>query len=293
MPALSRIPHMRLIAVGRQVKHLGFVMRKRARRLFRAVQEDALFSRRRPFRFDPWRYDATFLHTPRRLPDRAVATPRRVFALWTGTNPLTPNRARNLEKMKATLGVDLVLITPDNLHEWVVDGHPLHPSYENLALIHRSDYLRCYLMHHHGGGYCDIKQPLHTWEGVFDRFDRSPGLWWAGVSDLAPWSVAQVEGRLGEDLRRHYAKLTVTSCMIARPSTPLTAELLSEVERRLDALAPALAETPGGVFDEVPGYTEIVKWTSLLGDVLHPLQQKYRRHVVHDRRLEVSLTNYR
>ena len=65
--------------------------------------------------------------------------------------------------IRAVTGVDLVLVTPDNLGEWLVDDSPLHPAYEDLSLIHRSDYLRGYLMHHHGGGYIDIKQPLGSW----------------------------------------------------------------------------------------------------------------------------------
>jgi hypothetical protein len=40
------------------------------------------------------------------------------------------------------------------------DGHsspgPLHPAYEYLSLVHRSDYLRCELLHQYGGLYCDV-----------------------------------------------------------------------------------------------------------------------------------------
>lgn len=245
-----------------------------------------------PYRFDPNRYSEPFMRGPRTSASTVETVPRRVFALWTGNNPLTPNRARNLDRMKQILGVELILVTPENLSDWVVDGHPLHPAYENLALIHRSDYLRCYLMHHHGGGYCDIKEPLHSWGQVFDVF-TDPEVWWAGSPELSPWTVSFVPGRLGRELRHHFAKMTMTSLMIARPRTPLTRELLEEVERRLDVLAPVLHGQNNGVFDEVEGYTRRVKWTSLLGDVLHPLELKYRDHVVLDRRLEVSIENYR
>ena len=53
-------------------------------------------------------------------------------------------------------------MTPANLQDWVVAGHPLHPAYNDLSLVHRSDYLRAYLLHHHGGGYCDLKRPIKS-----------------------------------------------------------------------------------------------------------------------------------
>lgn len=50
------------------------------------------------------------------------------------------------------------LITLDSLPPWIDPEIPLHPSFDHLSTIHRSDYLRCYFMHVHGGGYTDIKQ---------------------------------------------------------------------------------------------------------------------------------------
>ena len=45
----------------------------------------------------------------------------------------------------------------ENLSSWIAEKSPLHPAYNYLSSVHKADYLRCYLMHHHGGAYSDIK----------------------------------------------------------------------------------------------------------------------------------------
>ena len=80
----------------------------------------------------------------------------------TGHNEMSANRQRCLASMKENIGVPLILITPDNLQEYILDSHPLHEAYPYLSNVHKSDYLRAYFMHHHGGGYADINYIMVT-----------------------------------------------------------------------------------------------------------------------------------
>ena len=43
------------------------------------------------------------------------------------------------------------------MYKFIHPQYPIHPAYNFLSNIHRSDYLRCYFMHILGGGYADIK----------------------------------------------------------------------------------------------------------------------------------------
>ena len=52
----------------------------------------------------------------------------------------------------------------------------VHPAYEYLSLVHRSDYLRCELLHRYGGLYADLDTlcwsalaELHADRGELDR----------------------------------------------------------------------------------------------------------------------------
>ncbi|RKQ34204.1 glycosyltransferase family 32 protein [Kocuria tytonis] len=288
------------LLAARQVKHALFVANKRRRR----AQRSALFSaatvagrwhaRWHPYEFDPARYRRSFVARDAPATAAATAVPgpvrRRVFVLWLGENPMTPRRRENLAVLRERIGVPVDLVTAQNLHEWVVPEHPLHPAYENLSLIHRSDYLRAYLMHHHGGGYCDLKAPTGSWGSAFTRVGQDPRAWLAGYPELSAGQVTRLPGQLGKDLALYHSRLVGMGAFIAHAATPLTAEWLREVERRLDYYADQAAEFPGEQRGEVVGYP--VSWTRLLGGVLHPLQLKHLEHVRQDPELRLDLGDY-
>lgn len=286
----------RAMSGARKAKHLGFVTQKRLRSYGRALkfatitQVSKPYSQLRPYRFDPSRYRRSFL--ARAAPPQLGSTelPHRVFVLWTGTNDMSGSRRRNLKLIRQQIGVEVCLITPDSLDDWVEEHHPLHPAYRDLSLVHRSDYLRAYLLHHHGGGYCDLKRPLHAWTGAFARLGSDESSWISGFRELSAGSAVRLPGALGVDIAMHHRRLIGTSAMIAKAHTAFTGEWLREVERRLDYYKPQLTEFPGGERGHVVGYP--ISWTHLLGGVYQPLQLKYLRAVRQDASLLLDFEDY-
>lgn len=243
-----------------------------------------------PYQFDPSRYRRSFLVRSAPIDDEPSELPRRVLCCWTGDNELTPNRKRNLDLLRTTLGVDVVLVTQDNLSDWIVAERPLHWAYEYLSLVHRSDYLHAYLMHHHGGGYVGIKEPLGSWNASFDAIEGDSSKWLLGYREVGVAGVTRAPGNLGADLRRYYSKLIGCGAMIVRSHTPFTAEWLREVERRMDYYAPQLVEFSGGTRGGVVGYP--VSWTRLMGRIFHPLSLKYMDRLLIDDRVKVRFEDY-
>ena len=94
-----------------------------------------------------------------------------IYTFWTGDNEMPENRKRCLYLIKKLSNVDVILITKDNLNQYILE--PLHPSYEYLSFTHRADYLRTYFMHFYGGGYSDIKETTGSWDKYFDILDSS------------------------------------------------------------------------------------------------------------------------
>lgn len=297
---------MDLMHAARQAKHSVFVANKRTRHALRAGKWRALtavtpaLSRVHPYHYDAQRYvgpnrgkeghNLSFLQLAPPADAALSELPRRVFVLWTGDNPLTPNRARNLKQLREVIGVPVVLVTPQTLHEWLVPGHPIHPAYEHLSLVHRSDYLRAYLMHHHGGGYIDLKAPVGSWAAAFDRMERDPEAWLSSYGEINAMASARFPGPMGRDIATHWKSLVGTSAMIARSHTPFTGEWIREVDRRMDALSARLAANPGGARLGGPCYP--VSWTDLLGKVWQPLQFKHFEHVSVEDDLLVTFTDY-
>lgn len=289
----------------RRVKHHVMVLRKRLRP--RAVAtRDAVYRRRATrgaFVYDdddyrdPRGYHSFDHFLDRDAPPEMVSAdplepPRVLYVLWTGDNEMSDARRAGVESiMRTNPDLDVRLVTPDNLDEHVVPGHPLHPAYEHLSLVHRSDYLRCYFMHHVGGGYTDVKRPREPWSPVWSAF-ADPDVWMVGQPEVDSDLVANLHGRLGRDVRRQFSRLSINSSFVMRPRTPLTAEWYDEVQRRMDYYSRDLerfpAVDPMGVGG---GYR--VTWIALQSQVLHPLQLKYLAHVRTDERLSVDLHSYR
>lgn len=284
------------IQLVRSAKHACFVGQKRARWFLHDVQTGissrfwASHNERVAYRYQPGMYRRSFLNWDSEAPTTTDEVPSRIFCLWTGDNPLSVQRLKSLERMrKMHCDVPIVLVTHENLNEWVLPDHPIHPAYQNLSLVHRSDYLRAYLLHHHGGAYADIKTPLHSWAALFELFSDED-LWFAGYPERSTQWVAHLPRDLGRDLR-HYYRIVPGGCsFIVRPHTHLSHEWLSEVERRLDYFAPLLEQNPGGIRNEVGAYP--IGWNDLLAKIVHPLALKHHTHVRMNDRLLPKLENY-
>jgi hypothetical protein len=226
-------------------------------------------------------------------------TPRRVFAIWLG-GPLPPIRATSLEAIRRHIGVETVLITEDSLDRWVTAAAPLHPAFHQLSAIHQADYLRCYLVHHHGGGYLDVKPLTADWQPAFDQLDARPDMVAVGYREVSRHGVATfgVE-RLPQPrilhaawwryrwLQLNYRRLIGTCAFVCRPRSAFTTAWFAGMTRRLDGFHAAIAAHPaqhprdhaGFPLDGRPsGYP--VTWTALLADIFHPLALRHRHHTL-------------
>src|SRR5664279_768852 len=194
---------------------------------------------------------------------------RRIFCVWAGDNPMNENRRRCIEAtMNRQHNMEFVLVSPANLEEWIADGHPLHPAYPFLSYVHRSDYLRCYLLHHYGGGYVDVKATRHAWSAVFDRLDAHPEWVGVGYREAGASFPGKPEGPMTEVLARHYAKLIGCCAMIMRPNTTFTQRWYASLHKELDSKLDALRDHPGGLHGEAQGYP--LRWTQILGEIFQP-----------------------
>ena len=298
---------MRLISApacgARRIKHHMAIMTRRARR----AGGDA-WSHLRP-RLRPYRYDARrdedrngfppfdhFLHREPRDGQvlEGAEAPSTVWCFWTGPNALTPNRARSIQALEAAYGeAGFRLVTDDILPSITVPGHPLHPAYDLLSFVHRSDYLRAYVLHHHGGAYTDLKTPGNgSLIQPLQRLQEDKHLWVVGAPDPDHRLVGNLHGPLGDDTRTHRSVLVGIHAMACRPRTPFTAEWLNEVERRLDYYHRDLRSHPArDPYGREGGYP--ITWIGIGADVYQPLQLKYLNHVEVDRTLRVVTSDYR
>lgn len=276
-----------MLARLRGLKHAAWLARRRSWRAAEPAVAPAIDAALRAY---------TRVRPPTPVPSGHVEprpAPLRIFCLWTGSNEMSSNRVRAMDEIRRLnqADVDVVLVTPENLREWVVPEHPLHRSYDNLALIHRADYLRAYLMHHHGGGYSDVKAARHTWLPAFEGLNSDQGAWLLGYRELSYRHVAPAPPRLRRRLVVHHARLLGNGAYIVKPRTPFTTAWLKEAERRLDTWADALVDSPGDVFSGPDGYP--VPFYGLLGEIFHPLCLHHHERLRRDSRITPQLRDYK
>ena len=180
--------------------------------------------------------------------------PEVIYCFWTGDNPLTDNRIKGLEALEKNAGVPVKLITPENLPDYILPEFPLHKGYELLSFVHRSDYLRCYFMHHYGGGYADIKPFNHSWKSAFEKLNNKKDKYILGYPELLYGGLTPVkhsfladktiyknyrekldsEEKVFNDLTKHTPLLVGVCSFICKPNTPLTLEWYQELHKRMD-----------------------------------------------------------
>lgn len=253
----------------------------------------------RPFTYEASRYRGTFLaREPANSGKPAqAAVPLRIWCAWTGANDLTDNRKRGLESIREhNPDADVVLVTPENLERYLMPEVPLHPIYPYLSLVHRSDYLRGYLIHHHGGAWADLKVQRGSLAQAIEALNDEASLWVVGASIPGLPRAIPGESLVERDCRRNYRLLVHGAAFAARARTPLTTAWQAEVHSRADHYFEEARRHPGGVWGLRPGLADSqypIPWNALQAFIFEPLSLKYHQHVKPDRRYLPFLEGHR
>lgn len=264
--------------------------------LYRQMQTYA-YSILHPYHYNASRYIGTFLEQTcelESLDNLCQPVDRVIYIFWTGENEIPPNRLECIHSLERTTEVEVRLITPKNLSEYIKEDDPLPEAYQYLSYIHRADYLRTYFMYHYGGGYADIKRATASWIKAFDRLDTSDayaiGYPEVGFMGVANQGIEHQELKM--DLELYWRYLIGNCAYICRPHTPFVTEWYTETKGRVLAFTDELRKHPAGdPFGQTKGYP--VPWVKILGEVFHPLCLKYHDKLLQDKCLLPSFRNYR
>ncbi len=244
-----------------------------------------------PYRFDKNKYPGLFLQNDYEpFPDIESKVERVIWCFWTGDNEMSENRKRGYESLVKNSGVEVRLITPENLPEYILPEYPLHPSFDNLSLVHKSDYLRCYFMHFYGGGYSDIKPNYKNWQQSFEKLINSEDYYVLGYTELSGLGMGRGQGEIDKDLIKNYLSCVGTGAFICKSNTKFTTEWYIELNKRMDLYCEDLKKTPGDIKGRNVGYP--IMLLAILSQIFAPLCLKYKNHIIHDNTVIPELTNY-
>lgn len=269
-------------------------MFKKAKRLTREFAGKFL-----PFFYRPSRYAGTFLDNGPLPPknkdinkDDFDPIPHVIWVFWTGDNEITPNRERCLKVLTESAGVEVKLITPDTLSQYIKDEDPLPECFYSLSCNHRSDFLRTYFMYHYGGGYTDIKENHHSWVAAFDKLEGSKA-YGIGYPELRDFVARPSHPEtLYNDLYFRYRELIGNGAFIFRPHTEFSKQWYSECRKRLDEYSEKVMMNPAtDPFGSNKNYP--IPWAYLQGLIFHPLCLKFTGHLLKDKSILPNLSDYR
>jgi len=185
---------------------------------------------------------------------------------------MSDNREKSFRNLKRAVGVPVRLYLRDSLP--LVPAFPLHPAFEYLSETHKSDYMRVYTMHVHGGGYSDVKNTKGTWEHAF-RGMRDDNVWINGYRELSPYDVVY------KPVAHMWRKLLGNGAYICRPRTPLTQDWFAEVNALLDERLEELRKHPATRPDDRREWGPYpIEWDELLGRIFHRVLARYAAHVL-------------
>lgn len=231
-----------------------------------------------PFKYEEDRYLDSFISKSKKDDNIQLEKAKEViYIFWTGHNEISEGRLKGINSLKELSGVEVILITPDNLGKYILDDYPLHPAYQHLSLVHKSDYLRCYFMFHHGGGYADIKPCLNSWKSLFEILNSSDNKWCIGEREKFVGGVPSIKGQIGVDIKKYHNNLITNCAFIYKPNSPILREWINETHKRLDGLMPSLikkTEHQCGLADYP------VPWSFIMAQIMHPLILKYHEKVI-------------
>lgn len=213
-----------------------------------------------------------------------------IYIFWTGNNEISEGRLKGINSLREKSEVKVILITPDNLKCYILEDYPLHPAFSFLSMVHKSDYLRCYFMMHHGGGYSDIKPCLRSWKNLFNTLNSRDDKWCLGVREKYVGGVPDIKGFIGADIKKYHNYLIANGAFIYKPHSPIVAEWINEIHNRLDSLLPNVIKNQG---DQYGSGDYPVPWSYIMAQIMHPLILKYSERVIYLDSELYSTENYR
>jgi hypothetical protein len=216
--------------------------------------------------------------------------PNNLYCFWTGKNPLTENRKRNLRTLKNT-GLNVILITPKNLNKYILKDFPLHKGYKYLSETHKSDYLKSYFMNFYGGGHSDIKQIDKSWLNNYNRLKNS-NLWGCGYAEKSPSHLGYWKNN--NEMKKNFYKIIGNGCYLFKSNTPLTNEWYNKTNNKMDMIYEKLKKYPSKNVRQVytKEYPYPLKWSELAGQIFHPIVFKYNNKLSKDLPY-INMNNYR
>ena len=221
--------------------------------------------------------------------------PKVVYIFWFShlehIPEFTIRRFNALQSLINNIKIPVIIITQENYKFWILKEHPLVKSFKYLSGVHKSDYLRVYILYHYGGGYHDIKWREKSWENEWNKFENN-NIWFIGRREFKKEQIGYnpflyektIQEQYLKTIQEQYSKMITMSWIISKPYNNCMKIMLHEIETILNNKLTELELNPAPISrcgigvgcneNEYP-----LRWLEILGEIFHPLILNYTEHI--------------
>lgn len=235
----------------------------------------------------------------------------KIYCFWLNDEEMSANRKDSLQNLIELTDCEIVFITKNTLYKYILPDVPLHKGYKYLSEIQKSDYLKCYFMHHYGGGYSDIKKTLGSWVHFFEELNSNDKIYCIGYGEKSPNDIAILENctlnpseskycaeytrnELGDKwdstvIKQNWSSLIGNGAFICKKNTPFTLNWWQGLNEKMDGYFNQLKDNPSKWERDarnhiIPHTLEESKypisWAVINGCIFHPLCLKYKDNIL-------------
>lgn len=237
----------------------------------------------------------------------------KIYCWWLNDIEMSDNRKSSLENLRNITNCEVIFIDKHSLSKYILPEYPLHDGYQYLSEIQKGDYLKCYFMHHYGGGYSDIKKTLGSWVPFFDKLYGDDSLYCVGYGEKCSGHVAILENCTlnprdskycidhttnkncdrwdSTQIKENWSNLIGNGAFICKKNTPFTLDWWNGVNEKMDGYYLQLKERPAkwerdarGELNPITKQVSLypIGWAVINGCIFHPLCLKYKNNISKD-----------
>ena len=215
---------------------------------------------------------------------------KKLWCFWSDVESMSDKRREALRVLKHFCGVPVELITKDNYRDYESKDFAIHEAYQYLSDTHKSDYIRFYLCHLYGGGYCDIKPFQNDWNPYFDMLTDDVDL--IGTPEIHEDHVAYTP------YKSFFTELVSVNNYIMKGNSIISNDLMKNLHKFLDSKLKQLEKNPGdyhpravskacdptGVFQ--PNDSKVyesdypISWNEMNGNIFHKIQYENKSRIL-------------
>lgn len=207
----------------------------------------------------------------------------RIWCFWANPHNMTYNRKNSLNMLRSYNKLKVELVNSKSIYDFEIQNNKIHEAFKYLSDTHKADYARCYLTHHYGGAYADIKPFKKQWSNYFYILNN-PNIDLIGSAETSPSGVAHKESA------NLFQSLVSPGGFIMKQYSKISKEWMDEIHLILDSKLENLKSNPGwyhpravvkstnstGVFDpedaRVYEQNYPLDWAEICGCVFHKVQ---------------------